>query len=63
VNKVFKQYNEFISLTFRSNDFKKEIDIPFYSRLAKLAKNLELTLPPRRFLTMDTFKSGSRTAI
>ena len=63
INKMFRVYNEFLNLTFRSNDFKREIDIPFYNRLNKLAKYVGIQLPPRRFLAMDMFKNSSRKAM
>jgi len=33
VNKMLRTYNEFIMLTFRTKDFHRDIDIPFYNRL------------------------------
>jgi hypothetical protein len=50
-------------LTFRTKDFNRDIDIPFFSKLQGLAKKIGLNLPPRRFLTMECFKSGSRQAM
>lgn len=37
VNKCLRVYNEFIQLTFKANDFRKEVDMQFYNRLAALA--------------------------
>jgi len=44
VNTALRVYNEFISLTFKSQDFKREIDMPYYSQLLDLAKKMGITL-------------------
>jgi hypothetical protein len=63
VNKAIRLHNEFIMLTFKAKDFSREIDMPFYNQLTSLGSKVGIKLPPRRFLTMDMFRPGSKTAM
>jgi hypothetical protein len=42
VNKSLTFYNEFVSLTFKATDFKKEVDMDYYKKLASVAKKMGL---------------------